>query len=240
MIASDQVALIGLQIVLFTLIGLTVLAVILRAVSRLRKGMARQAGAAADRGPPAARARFDPDRIVPVLRDSAWPARVLSIAAEKGIAAGSAEFYAEPLNEHLAVFYGYDPGFLLEYLYRDQIEAAGLPVRDLRARSVRNLLAMLPPIDVQDLDGVCLVVAGTCYESSLLLEDSLWTAERFAVDGDIVVAIPRQEVLIVTGSRDAGGLARVRRLAAEIEEESGAILTPHLFVRRSGRWQTFE
>ncbi len=236
---SVQGALLGFEIVILTLMALTVLAVILRAVSRFRQRMSQPADAATGRRPPE-RTRFPPDRIVPILRDAAWPTQVRSAAAERGIAAGNEEVYGEPLNEHLAVFYAYDHDAFIHHLYRDQIEAAGIPIAGLRARSVRNLLAMLPPIEVLAHDGVYQVVAGTCYEACLLLDDSFWTPERFPIDGDIVVAIPRQEVLVVTGSRNPDGLARIRGLVADVEQEFGDILTPHLLVRRDGRWQIFE
>ena len=57
--------------------------------------------------------------------------------------------------------------------------------------------------------------AGGNYEASLLLIDDIWSSGQVKVNGDIVVAIPTRDVLLVTGSRNRSGLKRVRELAAK-------------------------
>ena len=44
--------------------------------------------------------------------------------------------------------------------------------------------------------------AGGDYEASLLLFDDIWRDGQVKVDGDIVVAVPAKDVLLVTGSNN--------------------------------------
>ena len=60
---------------------------------------------------------------------------------------------------------------------------------------------------------------------------SLWSNEQIRVDGDFVVAIPARDVLLVTGSRNLAGIAKLRELAAQMVRDSSyhadyARLTP--------------
>jgi uncharacterized protein YtpQ (UPF0354 family) len=84
-----------------------------------------------------------------------------------------------------------------------------------------------------------MVTAGGTYEASLLLFDSIWSSDNFNVDGELVVAIPSRDLLLVTGSRDKEGLEQLRKLAVKTVEEASYRLTPELFVRKEGGWLPF-
>ena len=77
---------------------------------------------------------------------------------------------------------------------------------------------------------------GKGYDSSPLLIDSLWTEENFAVQSDLVIAVPSRDTLFVTGSENAEGLQRIRKAASETVKESSYYLIPDLFVRKEGKW----
>jgi len=64
--------------------------------------------------------------------------------------------------------------------------------------------------------GVSLITADGVYDASLLLADALWSSGQIEVEGDIVVAAPAKGPLLVTGSRNRAGIARLRALAAEL------------------------
>jgi uncharacterized protein YtpQ (UPF0354 family) len=88
-------------------------------------------------------------------------------------------------------------------------------------------------------DHVFLVAAGGDYEASLLLLDDVWSGGQIKVNGDIVVAIPARDVLLVTGSRDRTGVRKVRELATKLVAEGPYGLTDALFVYRNGRFTKF-
>jgi len=69
------------------------------------------------------------------------------------------------------------------------------------------------------------------------LFDELWSGGQIKVDGDDVVAVPSRDVLLVTGSRNLAGIAKLRELAAQIVRQSPYRLTDELFVYREGSFQ---
>ena len=105
--------------------------------------------------------------------------------------------------------------------------------------ALANLDRLLPKIEMNLIEeGFAWFSAGGDYEASLILFDGLWNGGKIAMDGDIVVAIPAKDMLLVTGSRNERGLAVMRELAAEYARESYR-LTDTLFVYRDGRFERF-
>jgi uncharacterized protein YtpQ (UPF0354 family) len=86
---------------------------------------------------------------------------------------------------------------------------------------------------------VMLISAGGDYEASLLLIDDIWSGGQIKVDGDVVVAVPARDVLLVTGSRNRTALKSIRELAAKYVAEGRYELTDTLFVYRDGRFSKF-
>jgi uncharacterized protein YtpQ (UPF0354 family) len=103
-----------------------------------------------------------------------------------------------------------------------------------------NLHRLLPKIEMREgADHIFLVEAGGNYEASLLLADGIWSSGQIKVDGDPVVAVPRTDALLVTGSRNRAGIAHLRGVAAKLAGEPHG-LTPALFVYRDGKFVKFE
>ena len=84
-----------------------------------------------------------------------------------------------------------------------------------------------------------MLVAGGNYEASLLLLDHVWNGGSLKVQGEIVIGVPARDLLLVTGSENQRGLARIREIAAEVVAESPYALTRELFVYRKGRFVRF-
>jgi uncharacterized protein YtpQ (UPF0354 family) len=106
--------------------------------------------------------------------------------------------------------------------------------------AVDNLKRLLPKIQMQAADqGLWLISAGGDYESSLLLFEKLWSSGQIKVDGEIVVGVPAKDVLIVTGSHNRTGIARMRAVAAELAQGPYG-LTPDLLVHRDGKFVKFD
>ena len=80
-------------------------------------------------------------------------------------------------------------------------------------------------------------MSGGTYEASLLLFDSIWTDGQVKVNGDIVVAVPTRDVLLVTGSKNRKGLAALRKIATKFAAEGSDPISDKLFVYRDGRFE---
>ncbi len=145
---------------------------------------------------------------------------------------------SERFNDELAVVYAEDMPSSMRFLTEHDDIGDRARLRDLALDNLSRLLARLTLR--QGDDGLWLASAGGNYEASLLLFDELWSNGQIGgkVDGDIVVGVPAKDVLIVTGSRNREGLARLRKLATELAAGPYG-LTPHLLVYRGGKFVKF-
>jgi uncharacterized protein YtpQ (UPF0354 family) len=174
--------------------------------------------------------KLDLARIVPVIKDRAWLDDNRPALKVKGL---DLDFVFEDFNDQLVIVYAEDSEHNTRYLISN--ENIG-DRKDLRARAVDNLARLLPKIEKMTMGGFSMVSAGGDYEASLLLFDDMWRDGQIKVDGDIVVAVPAKDMLMVVGSKDRKGIALMRKLAAEEVAKSRYRLTDTLFVYRGGRF----
>jgi uncharacterized protein YtpQ (UPF0354 family) len=181
---------------------------------------------------------LDPANIVPVIKDRGWLESVKQSVAASG---GKEPFnqVVEDLNEVLVIVYAEDTPRNIRYFSADDLAKAGVERTRLRALAVANLRRVLPEIELHDSPVVSMLTAGGTYESSLLLLDELWTGDKLKVDGDYVVAVPSRDLLLITGSRNKEGLAKLRELAEEIATTGSYTLTGELFIRRNGAFRHY-
>ena len=176
--------------------------------------------------------KLQPAHVMPMIKDRGWLDDIAPIFRKHGY-----EPLFEPLNRELVIAYVEDYETRSRYL--GSHEDVG-DRRDLRARAVVNLKRILPKIQLhQHDDAVAVITAGGNYEPSLLLIDELWSSGQIKVDGDIVVAVPVRDMLLVTGSNSHKGLATVRVMAEKMAEGPYR-LTRTLFVYREGRFIVFD
>ena len=173
-------------------------------------------------------------RIVPVIKNHAWLADNERSLRARGM---TARFLFDEFNEELVIVYALDEANRTRYLMANE----RLPVerKDLRRLAVQNLGDILPDVQMRQLEGVVLLKAGGDYEASLLLFDGIWRDGPVKVDGDIIVAVPAKDVLLVTGSNNREGIETLRVVAAKLKAESRYEITDTLFVYRDGRFVKF-
>lgn len=182
------------------------------------------------------------DGIHPVIKERAWLEEARRGLAASGVKdPGKAGGVHEDYNGALVIFYAEDREKGIAYLTDDQLASTGLARTDLRSIAVQNLRALLPDAELRGGDGTYMVTAGGNYEASLLLWDGLWDHELAGkVKGEVVVAVPSRDVLLVTGSRDAAGVAKVRRAAQDVVRKATYFLTDQLFIRRGGTFVSWD
>jgi uncharacterized protein YtpQ (UPF0354 family) len=182
---------------------------------------------------------LDPKNIVPIIKERGWPEEVRADARRRG-GKEPADQVVEKFNDQLVIVYAEDTPLNIRYITGDILDKAGVDRRKLRAMAVANLRRKLPDIKTHEGPVISMLTAGGNYEASLLLLDELWSSGRFKVDGDIVIAVPSRDVLLITGSKNSAGIARLRELAGQIMSESNYTLTTDLFVYRKGAFQRLE
>ena len=179
-------------------------------------------------------ATVDRARIVPVIKHRAWLADNVRGMKARG---ANVQFLSEDYNDELVILYAMDEEKRTRYLMAD--EQIGVARKDLRKLAVENLDRLLPSVQLAQAGDVGMMTANGDYEASLLLLDEIWRSGRIKMNGDIVVAIPAKDVLMVTGSKSRKGIAAVRELAAKYKAESRYDITDTLFVYRNGRFIRF-
>lgn len=176
---------------------------------------------------------IDRSRIVPIVKDRNWIREIKESTKSRG-ARNAPETVFDDLNEDLVVAYAEDTPETVRYLIPKNLVTLGIALGELRALAVENLKRLLPKIEVLPGPDATMVKADGNYESSLLLFHDLWDSPPFSVDGDIVAAIPARGLLLVTGSQNAAGIAKLRELAAQASSQSSYPLTSEIFVYRNG------
>jgi len=179
-------------------------------------------------------AELDRTRIIPVIKDRQWLDELHNTLKAKGVAQ---QHLADRFNNELVIVYAQDDPNRMRYLTTQ--EDFGLSREELRSLAIANLKRVLPKIEMGRVGDVALMSAGGNYEASLLLIDDIWSSGQIQVNGDIVVAIPTRDALLVTGSRSRSGLKLVRELTAKFKAQGPYELTDTLFRYRDGRFTKF-
>jgi uncharacterized protein YtpQ (UPF0354 family) len=175
----------------------------------------------------------DRAHIVPVLKPNAWAAALL----DQRKSTPQTLPLTEPFNSELTIAYAEDrPSSVRFLMMRDDVGDRA----QLHSLALANLQRLLPKIEMAvGADGLFLIGAGGQYEASLLLADSIWSSGQIKVNGEIVAAVPAKDALIVTGSRNAAGLVRLRQVATDLAKGPYA-LTSALLVYRGGKFVAFD
>jgi uncharacterized protein YtpQ (UPF0354 family) len=179
-------------------------------------------------------AGLDRTRIIPVIKDRQWLDELHNTLKAKGVAQ---QHLADRFNNELVIVYAQDDPNRMRYLTTQ--EDFGLSREELKSLAIANLKRVLPKIEMRSVGDVSLMSAGGNYEASLLLIDDIWSSGQIQVNGDIVVAIPTRDTLLVTGSRSRSGLKLVRELTAKFKAQGPYELTDTLFRYRDGRFTKF-
>lgn len=181
---------------------------------------------------------LDAAMIVPVIKQS------VKLSEEAILLSGRDEPVIERLAGDLLVMYAFDLPGRFEFVARRHCEALGLVAGDLRALSVRNLVARRSKPQVKRTDQVVMLILDGDLEASLLLVDMLWDQLASKIPGDLIAAVPARDTLAVTGTGLDGGVAVLNRAARKVWDSPGGnrklLLTPSLLIRQGNSWQLLE
>jgi len=180
----------------------------------------------------------DRDHIIPIVKDRPWLDEMTESLRIRGNTNQFEEVH-EDLNPELIILYAEDSPKAIRYLTPDNLIKNGLDRSELRSLASKNLMNLIPPIQRHGTNGFYALDAGGNYEASLLVVDSVWTDLQKDVRGDVVVAIPTRDILMVTGSNDQDGLGRMKKMVDEAYAQGSYRLTDKLFVYREGRFVLF-
>jgi uncharacterized protein YtpQ (UPF0354 family) len=185
------------------------------------------------------RDEIDRTRIVPIIKDRPWLEETRQALLSRGVKEAPEHVY-EDFSSDLIILYAEDSPKNIRYLGPKDLELAKIQRSELRALASENLTRLLPKIERHGTNGLYMITSGGDYEASLLVLDSIWSSGQMDVNGDVVIAIPTRDLLLVTGSRNEQGIAKIRQMAREASTGGSYRLTQKLFVYRSGKFTEFK
>jgi len=122
-------------------------------------------------------------------------------------------------------------------LMESELPKLGLAREVLRELAIENLKGILPDIEKHG-DGSWFMVTAGDYTASVLLLDAVWEQLESDVAGDLVVAAPTRDVLLVTGTESTNDIATIRAKAIELEQGGSYAISQTLLRRRNGKWES--
>jgi uncharacterized protein YtpQ (UPF0354 family) len=181
---------------------------------------------------------LDPSRIIPVVKDRQWLEETRNALISRGAKKLPENVY-DDLNDDLIVLYAEDSPKNIRYFSPADLDNAKIDRKHLRNLACENLKKIIPKIERHGGNGLFMVVAGGDYEASLLLFDGIWNDLKSEVRGEIVVAIPTRDLLVVTGSEDTGGIQRMKQIIKDASAKGSYRLTKKMFAYRNGKFEEF-
>ena len=176
------------------------------------------------------------NNIVPIIKPAGYGEQMTMVGNE----AVKVQLVTEPYNDELVIAYAEDSEHAISYLSEKRLEHLHISKESLREIALGYLPNVLGNIERHDAgEGFYMITAGGVYEVSLILIDSMWTHENFAVDGDIVIAISNRDILFVTGSNNGEAIEKMRAMATEYYNTGNYAVSPFLFKWNGERFVRF-
>ena len=170
--------------------------------------------------------------IVPIIRSSAIVRQIAALSV-----APSRAPVVEPLLADLVVTYAFDLPGLFRMVNELDCSQLGLSLDSLRDTALTNMRdkaeGVLP---VWDAPLMRLALGGQLEPSMLLLRE-FWNCLATNVPGEVVVALPAPNALLVSSTEAVGGGASRLRSELGLAIQPSKALSQHLLVWRDGLWE---
>ncbi|MEM6971430.1 MAG: DUF1444 family protein [Pseudomonadota bacterium] len=164
-----------------------------------------------------------PEEIVATIR----PADLITSGED------TANILHAPLTDDLIVALGIDRKASFQYLTRDDGAELGLEGTALFNRGKANLMEVVTSLSLEPEGLLMQVMADGFYDASLILNDRFWLGIEDKIGGELVFAIPAQNMLLLADARDHAALAQLCELSKACFESAPKPLSPTIY-RRDG------
>ncbi|MDR6561554.1 MULTISPECIES: DUF1444 family protein [unclassified Arcicella] len=149
--------------------------------------------------------------VVPVIKSVEFLDEINSLSKD----GKSFPVITEKYNDQLIIVYAEDSKNSIKFLTEDDFKTLSISRDTLKSIALKNFDKRITKIQRQGDYGLFMITAGGDYEASLILLSSIWTKESFPVDGDFIIAIPNRDMLMVTGSKNKTGIAKIKEIVAD-------------------------
>ena len=180
----------------------------------------------------------DVSKIVPIIKSPEFIVEVKKLIGTTDSSKSLPIF--EKYNDDLLIVYAEDSEKGISYFTQDNFKKLHISQDSISALALNNLDGILTKVEITGDKGRYMVAAGGAYEASLLLLNSVWSKKNFPVKGDIVVAIPNRDILLITGSDDKVNLDWMKTRAQESYDSGAYQISPSLFKWNGKKFLKFK
>lgn len=142
------------------------------------------------------------------------------------------------LGNGLMIAYLVDEGDHFAYVQNRHLAQAKLGADILHEQALLNLSSVIgSQAEVRKFGSVYLVMAGGCFEASLILCDEFWSSWYSDLTTDnFIAAFPARDVLVFGDSSRDNTIAELKELCANTAGSVEHPLTPTLYQRGKNGW----
>ena len=170
----------------------------------------------------------------PVLKTLAWQHAVAAQLAAGGRDDPPPPFVVRPLVADLVVACVVDTAESMAFVNTRDLATHGLDEAELHATALANLASQLPELRIEGGHGRFAARLDRNYDASMVLLLDRWR-DRVGIEGDLVLALPARDELLMCPAGDAALVDSLALMAATIAAQSAYALTNRLLTWRGGR-----
>jgi uncharacterized protein YtpQ (UPF0354 family) len=179
------------------------------------------------------------DKIVPTIKSVSYLESIRETAIKAG-GTGDLSCVYEKYNDQLIIAYAIDLKSSVRALTHNDVKSFSLNEDSIKSIAIRNLDSRLKIVKREGYNGVYMLTAGGTYEASLILFNHAFTKDSIPVDGDFVIAIPNRDVLLITGSENKTGIAKVNAIAQKSFAGGSHPISPLLYKWNGKIFEKFD
>ncbi len=167
------------------------------------------------------------DKILPVIRAGSFPQKTK--AGEK--------LFCEKHTAETNIFYVFDTGKAYKFLTENDLEAANISPNDLRNSAMQNVRKLDTPLKKDTVSGNDFYFLRTNdgYDASRVCNDAFLAEMRAKFTGEMVLAIPHQDVLILADIKNNTGYDVLAHMTMQFFSEGIVPVTSLPFVYNNGK-----
>lgn len=171
------------------------------------------------------------DDVVVLLKGAGFVAQA-EVAAERSPDPERARLVTRPWKADLFQVFAFDSPHSLRYVSQGDLESLGVRMEALVDRGVQTARSRMGEVEAGDAGAVTVLRAGGTFESSLLLMDGLWQDIAGDLGGELVVAVPVRDVVLVAPVAE---VVQVGALAGRIYQEGPYSVSAAVLTYRPGK-----
>lgn len=128
-----------------------------------------------------------------------------------------------PVERHLAadlmILYAFDMDTHFQLVAQRDLARLNVSAEDLHQRALANLRALKLQVHAHPGEHFMMLSADGNYEATLTLLPELWESVGGIIEGNIVVAVPARDVILVAGDSRPENLSELRRVTSLMLEQ---------------------